>query len=112
MSGSNAGILSIAGQIEIGTTTSNLDGTFAYTWTPDISGDYTVTAAFTGTGAYYPTQASTAFYASDVLATPQPTSTQSNLVTTSDLMLYMSVGVIVIIVAIVLVGLMIARRRP
>ena len=96
----------------IGITTSNPDGTFAYTWTPDIPGDYTVTASFAGTGAYYPTQTSTAFYASEAPTTPQPTSAQSNLVTTSDLLLYTSIGVIVIIITIVLVGLMIARRRP
>jgi hypothetical protein len=40
-------------------------------------------------------------------AAPQP-----NLVTTSDLMTYMAAGVIAIIIAIVLVGLFIIRKKP
>ena len=97
----------------IGVTTSNADGTFAYTWTPDITGDYTVTATFAGTGSYYPSQASAAFHASETAASSSPTSgSQSNLATTSDLLLYMTVGVVAIIIAIAVVGLLLARKRP
>jgi hypothetical protein len=97
----------------IGATISNADGTFAYTWTPDITGDYTVTATFTGTESYYPSYASAAFHASETTASSSPTSgSQSNLATTSDLLLYMTVGVVAIIIAIAIVGLLLARKRP
>jgi hypothetical protein len=49
----------------IGTTVSNAYGAFSYTWTPDISGDYTVIANFAGTESYYSSEASTAFYAAN-----------------------------------------------
>ncbi len=41
---------------EIGQTTS-VDGTFAYTWTPDIPGSYEVVASFAGSNSYYPSSA-------------------------------------------------------
>ena len=41
----------------IGTATSNAYGTYSLTWTPDISGDYTVIANFAGTESYYPSEA-------------------------------------------------------
>ena len=47
----------------IGTTTSNVYGTYSLTWTPDISGNYTVIANFAGSESYYPSSAATAFYA-------------------------------------------------
>ena len=37
----------------IGTTTSDGSGRFTLTWTPDISGDYTVIASFAGSESYY-----------------------------------------------------------
>ncbi len=58
----------------IGTAVSNAYGTYSLTWTPDISGDYTVIANFEGTGSYYSSDAATAFHASEPAATPAPTS--------------------------------------
>ena len=40
----------------IGTTTTNAMGTYGLTWTPNISGNYTVIATFAGSGAYYGSQ--------------------------------------------------------
>ncbi len=62
-----------------GTTTSDGSGTFAFTWTLDISGDYTVIANFAGSEAYYPSNAETHFTASEPAATasPAPTATAS-----------------------------------
>ena len=57
----------------IGTTTTDASGTFAFNWTPDIPGDYTVIATFAGTEAYYGSSAETHFYASASAATPAPT---------------------------------------
>ncbi len=97
---------------EIGTTTTDTSGSFGFTWTPDISGNYMVTANFAGSESYWKSSASTYFYANDP-ATPAPTETMpTNLATTSDLLTYMAVGVIAIIIAIALVGLLLLRKKP
>jgi hypothetical protein len=96
----------------IGMTQTNAMGQYGYTWTPDIAGNYMITASFTGTNSYYKSSASTYFYSSDA-ATPAPTLVaQTGLATTSDLLMYLSVGVIAIIIAIAIVGLLIIRKRP
>ena len=58
---------------QIGTTTTDDSGTFAFTWTPDIPGDFTVNANFAGTNSYYPSNAETHFYASAPHLTSAPT---------------------------------------
>jgi outer membrane protein assembly factor BamB len=95
----------------IGTTTSNIYGTYSLTWKPDISGDYTVIANFAGSESYYPSSASTAFFASDPAATPTPQPTQPASMTD----LYLVPGIIGIIVSIIVVGaviILVLRKRP
>ena len=97
----------------IGTTTSDSSGTYSLTWTPDISGNFTVTATFAGSQSYYPSSAETHFYASAIAATPMPTSAPaSNFATTTDFM----IGIAAIIVVIVIIGAILAilmlRKRP
>jgi len=99
----------------IGTTTSNYQGNYGFTWTPPTPGQYTIYATFTGSNSYYTSSAST--YATVATAaattTPAPTATNapSNLATTSDLMTYIVVGVIAIIIAIAIVGALILRKK-
>jgi len=96
---------------EIGSTTT-VDGTFAFTWTPDISGDYQVIASFDGSDAYYPSSAIGHFYASDA-ATPAPTQQiQTGLATTSDLLMSIAAASAAIIVAIAIAVVLILRKRP
>jgi len=97
---------------DIGTTTSDVSGTFAFTWTPDISGDYTVIATFAGSNSYYPSSAEAHFFAGET-PTQQPTATPvTGLATTADLMTYnLGVG-IAIIIAVAIVGLLVLRKRP
>jgi hypothetical protein len=95
----------------IGTTTSDTYGTFSYTWTPDISGDYTIIATFAGSESYYSSSADTTFYASEPAATP--TSAATPAPTMADL--YLVPGIIAIIVAIIVVGavtILALRKRP
>ena len=96
----------------IGSTTSNAYGAYSFTWTPDISGDYTVIATFAGTNSYYSSEASAAFHASDPATTPAPTDV-STIQSTVDL--YFIPAVIAIIIAIVLslaVTILVLRKRP
>jgi outer membrane protein assembly factor BamB len=94
----------------IGTATSDSSGTFAFTWTPIIPGDFTVIATFGGSNSYYGSCAETHFYASEVpQPTPEPTPVPQAPVAT-----YFTVSSIAIIIAIVIVGAIIVlmlRRR-
>ena len=55
----------------------------------------------------------TAFAVDPAAATPAPTTTpQSDIATTGTLMTTMAIGVIAIIIAIAIVGLLILRKRP
>jgi hypothetical protein len=96
----------------IGTTISNALGTFGFTWTPDIAGDYTVFASFAGSESYYPSSASTHLYANETPTTAPTTAPPSNLVTTADLLTYLVAGVIAIIIAIAVVGILLLRKHP
>jgi hypothetical protein len=90
---------------EIGTaTTSAENGAFAFAWTPDIPGTYYLYAEFQGSRAYYGSHAETAFVVDEAPAeaTPMPTSTTGSLADT-----YILPGIIGIIVAIAVVGLLI-----
>jgi hypothetical protein len=93
----------------IGTTVSNAYGAFSYTWTPDISGDYTVIASFEGTESYYSSEASTAFYAGEPAATPtsQPVQAQS----AADQYFIPAVGAIIAAIVVVGVVLLLAIRK-
>ena len=95
---------------QIGSTTT-IDGEYAFVWTPDITGNYQLIASFDGSNSYYPSSATTYVYASDT-ATPVPTAApQTGLATTADLMMYMALAVVAIIVAIVVVGLLIIKKK-
>jgi hypothetical protein len=87
---------------EIGRATSDANGFYSLQWTPDITGKFTVYATFEGTNAYWPSQAQAAFAVdpAPIVATPTESSTNTN---TFDVY-----GTIAIIVAIVVVGAIIA----
>jgi len=98
---------------DIGTTTSDSTGHYGFTWKPDIPGDYQIIANFRGSNSYYPASASTYFYASETVA-PDNTDTglPTGIATTSDLLTYLAAATIAIIIAIVIVGLLLLRKRP
>ncbi len=96
---------------QIGNTTSNADGMFSYTWTPDIPGDFTVIANFAGSESYYPSHADTSFYAS---AAP-PTASPYPVVNLPPTETYFAISTVAIIIAIAIVGALIMlmlRKRP
>ena len=98
---------------QIGTTTSDSSGNFGFSWSPDIEGMYTLIATFAGTKGYYGSSSETFFTATTASATPAPTAAlQTNIATVADLMMGIAVGVIAIIIAIAIVGLLILRKRP
>jgi len=97
----------------IGTARTDSSGMFTLTWTPDISGNFTVYASFAGTNAYYPSSAETSFYAGTPPPTPAPTaSPPTGLASTSTVEL----GVAAVIIVIVIIGIVLAvimlRKHP
>ena len=71
----------------IGTTRTDASGTFAFTWTPPIDGNYTIVATFAGSNSYYGQCAETHLYAGASGSTPTPaTSPVTGFATTNELM--------------------------
>jgi len=94
----------------LGTTTTSAMGTYGFTWTPNIPGDYTIIATFAGSGGYYGSSAETSIHASSSPATPAPTAAPaSNLATMPELTIGIAAAVIAIIIAIAIVGLLVLR---
>ncbi len=96
---------------QIGTTTTDMTGHYSFAWTPDITGTYTVIATFGGSESYWPSSTETFFAVNPGAPTPSPIP-QTILPPTE---LYITAGVIAIIVAIAIVGAVLAmmiRKRP
>jgi hypothetical protein len=82
-------------------------------WKPDIEGKYTVYASFAGSNGYWPSHASTAFAVDPAVPTTIPTATPlTDVATNANLMTYLAVGVVAIIIAIAVVGLLLLRKHP
>jgi outer membrane protein assembly factor BamB len=92
----------------IGTTTSDASGMFTFTWTPDITGSYTVVATFTGSQSYYPSYAESSF----AVSAAAPTASPYPVVTLPPMEMYFTASTIAIIIAIAIVGLLILRKKP
>jgi hypothetical protein len=94
----------------IGTTTSDLTGTFGYMWEPDIPGQYTVIATFAGSESYGSSYAQT--YMGVVEApqpTPPPEPTPAPM--TDTYVLGMGATAIIVIIAIGLVLILMMRKK-
>jgi hypothetical protein len=96
----------------IGTATTDASGTYSLTWTPDISGNYTVIATFHGTNGYWPSYSETAF---DVMQTPAATATPTPTPTSvADMYFVPAIAglfvLIIIVLALVILGML--RKRP
>ena len=99
--------------VHLGTATSDSSGFYSFEWTtPDIPGKYTVIATFAGSKSYYASYAETSAVVTE--AAPTPTPTAIPLQSVSDM--YFVPAIAGIIVAIAIVGALLAflmlRKRP
>ena len=95
---------------DIGSTTSDADGFYSFSWMPDIEGKYTLYASFGGSEAYWPSHAITAFNV-DPAATTAPTDTPINSMADT----YILPGIIAIILVVAIgfaITILVLRRRP
>jgi hypothetical protein len=95
---------------EVGRTTSDASGMFKLMFTPEVPGEYSVTARFEGSESYWPSQAQTSIGVSDA---PTPSSQPETVIpdNTSTII----GAAVAIIVAIAIVGAVLAlmiRKRP
>jgi hypothetical protein len=97
---------------QIGTTTTDLSGSYSLAWKPDISGSYTVYAIFAGTNGYWPSTSETALNIMEAHPTIAPTPTAAPSVADQ----YFVPSIVGIIVAIIIVGVVLAllmlRKKP
>ena len=98
--------------VHIGDTATDISGTYGFTWSPTMSGDYKISATFMGSNSYGSSFAQT--YAT-VIDAPTATATtsqspQSN--STQPMELYFAISTIAIILAIAIVGVLLLKRRP
>jgi hypothetical protein len=103
--------------VHLATVTSDgTSGTFAYTWTPTIAGNYKIMATFGGDDSY---GSSFATSYTNVVNAPTPTSSPTPISTTaaqssvsnSDMLMYFAIIAIAIIIAIAVVGALILRKK-
>jgi len=98
---------------DIGTAITNAMGEYGLTWTPIISGNYTLYATFAGTAAYYGSSASTYFYASAPAPTASPyPSPVTGLASTGSLELGIAAVIIVIVICVAVLAMLMLRKRP
>ena len=94
----------------IGTTKSDASGKFAFTWTPDIEGDYAVIASFAGSESYYSSEDEAFFTAAAPLSTPTA-APQVSFESIQNYVLAIGAAVIVVIVIIGALIMMMLRKR-
>jgi hypothetical protein len=95
---------------EVGTTTSNADGTFGLTFTPPVPGTYTVYATFCGSNAYYGSSASTYLSVLEApAATAEPTPTPASAAELY--FLPVSIAMIIAIAAVGAILILMLRKR-
>ena len=94
-------------EYEVGTATTNIDGTYGVTFTPPVPGKYLIFATFAGSDSYYSSYASTYISVSEApVVTPSPTPVPQAPVGT-----YFTVSTIAIIIAIAIAAVLILRKR-
>jgi hypothetical protein len=95
---------------EVGRTTSDADGFFKLSFTPEVPGEYIITAAFEGSESYWGSHAKTAINVEEApAATPEPTPTPASIA--DQYFLPMSIGTIVAIIAVLALLVLILVRK-
>jgi outer membrane protein assembly factor BamB len=95
----------------IGTATSDGSGTFAFTWTPDIPGDFTVVATFAGSESYWPSNSEAHFHAASA-PTAVPVSTAAPSIADQYFVPSVVAIIVVIIIGFAVLAMLMLRKRP
>ncbi len=97
--------------IHIADVTSDLSGTYSYAWTPDIAGEYKITATFMGDDSYGSSWAEThAVVTQATQTTPTATPVSFDAINSTVTTVVLG-GVVAIIIAVALATVLILRKR-
>lgn len=94
----------------IGTTVSDANGFFSFSWEPDIEGSYTVYASFEGSNSYWPSRAVAAFTVDPAAATPAPQPTQAPSLA-DQYILPGIIGIIITIIVCFAIAILLLRKK-
>jgi hypothetical protein len=94
----------------VGTTTSDTSGSFKLAFDPEVPGEYTILASFSGSGSYYGSTAETAIVV-DEAATTTPTETPTASMA-DQYILPLGIAIIATIIIVGVVLLLVLRKRP
>ncbi len=94
--------------VHIGDATSDMSGTYAYTWTPTITGDYTIMATFMGDNSYGSSWAETHATVAEAHTTTAPTATP---ITMPPYEIY-TIGTGIAVIIAIAVAVLLLRKRP
>ena len=94
----------------VGTTTSDTSGAFKLAFAPQVPGEYTILASFTGSGSYYGSTAETAIVVGEA-ATTTPTATPTASMA-DQYLLPLGFGIIATIIIVGVVLVLVLRKRP
>jgi hypothetical protein len=95
--------------VHIADVTSDMSGTFSYTWTPTVAGDYKITATFMGDDSYGSSWAQT--YAT-VAEAPQETVAPTPTQTANTPYELYTIGTGVAIIVALAVAVLLLRKKP
>jgi len=88
---------------DVAAATSDAEGFYSVTFTPEVPGKYTIYATFEGSESYWSSQAETALNVEEApAATPEPTPQPASMAD-----IYILPGIVGIIIAVVVIGLVI-----
>jgi hypothetical protein len=93
--------------VTIGTATSDQSGVFKKLWTPEVTGEYRITAKFAGTQSYGESQAQTAIGITNAPSTQAPPQYPAQVDNTLTIV---GMGIAIMIV-VAIVGLMVLRKK-
>ena len=116
---------------DLGTVTSDSSGLFHKLWTPEVPGEYVITASFDGSNSYYPSSATTALGVTEApsasvppttIPTPTGTTNPSPIITATPtsapppnaptpVALYVGIAAVVVIIAVVAAALVLRKRK-
>jgi hypothetical protein len=95
----------------IGTATTDETGMYSLTWTPDISGNFTVVATFHGTNGYWSSYSETTFAVAEPHPTVAPTAAPPASMTDT-YVLGTGIAIIIVLIIIGAAILLTLRKRP
>jgi hypothetical protein len=97
--------------ITIGTTTSDVSGSFQYAWTPPNEGVYKITAIFAGDDSYGSSSTGTSLVVTPAPASPTPTATPPEAAPDNTGLIYATLAAVIVAIIIGIVAVFVGLRK-